>query len=52
LIEFGRLRLPARRDDGSGLEAGFREGERCGGRAMSSSRDEFEQVGLTFEEVG
>jgi hypothetical protein len=101
LIEFGRLRLPpARRDvfggDGNGLEAGFGDSQRRGGRAQGfeadllqgpleldailrgalaglefvqdgfgavdeafvvddrgvEGRDEFEKVGLAFEEVG
>jgi hypothetical protein len=101
LIEFGRLRLPpARRDvfggDGDGLEAGFGDSKRRGGRAQGfeadllqgpleldailrgalaglefvqdgfgavdeafvvddrgvEGRDEFEKVGLAFEEVG
>jgi hypothetical protein len=35
LIELGRLRLPpARRNISDGLEGGFREGERRGGRAQ------------------
>jgi hypothetical protein len=50
LIEFGRLRLPpARRDvfggDGDRLEAGFREGERRGGRAQGLEADLLEGVG-------
>jgi hypothetical protein len=101
LIEFGRLRLPpARRDvfggDANGLEAGFGDSKRRGGRAQGfeadllqgpleldailrgtlaglefvqegfgavdeafvvddrgvEGRDEFEKVGLAFEEVG
>jgi transposase len=101
LIEIGRLRLPpARRDvfggDGNGLEAGFGDSKRRGGRAQGfeadllqgpleldailrgalaglefvqdgfgavdeafvvddrgvEGRDEFEKVGLAFEEVG
>jgi hypothetical protein len=50
LIEFGRLRLPlARRDvfgdDGDGLEAGFRDGERRGGRARGLEADLLQGVG-------
>jgi hypothetical protein len=50
LIEFGRLRLPpARRDvfggDGDGVEAGFRDCERRGGRAQGLETDLLQGVG-------